>query len=232
MAELEKRIREYLGSLSFPPRHEEVLKDIKSVLATLTEAGVLALGDDKDLTGDSLEIRTKLLFQRLRFKVEKGRPGQEDLVVKPPSDGKIKEALVVEVKSSKQPNVTREDLRQLDDWVFELSGEEKARNEGLGGGFDPAAMMTRGLMSTRRRHPTPHKGILVFNGPVGMDFDSRREVCFNENDRQFIEKRNFCIAPLGVLVQYEKPFESDESVSLLLWERLHTTTGMLSRPTA
>jgi len=65
-----------------------------------------------------------------------------------------------------------------------------------------------------------------------MDVDGRPGICFSENEREFIEKRGFCIAPLGTLVQYERSFEGDESFSSILWERLHTTVGMLSEPTA
>jgi len=91
--------------------------------------------------------------------------------------------------------------------VFDLSGEEIARKEGLGGGIDPKAMMTHGLISSKRRHPNPHRGVMIFNGPVGVQFSDRSVVCFNENDREFIEKRNFCIVAFGNLVEYEKGFE-------------------------
>ncbi|MBI3802481.1 MAG: hypothetical protein HY282_01805 [Nitrospirae bacterium] len=229
MSELQEKIREYLDSLSFQLRHDEFLKNIKSILESLTEAGTLALGEDKDLGNSSLEIRARLLLKKLGFNVEKGRPGMEDFVVIALKENKFNEPLVVEVKSSRKPNIGREDLRQLDDWVFDLSGEEKARKEGLGGDIDPVALVTGGLTSSKRGHPTPHKGILIFNGPVGINFNSREECCFNENDREFIEKRNLCIAPIETLVQYESQYEIDQSVSAVLWERLHTTIGILSK---
>ncbi len=136
----------------------------------------------------------------------------------------------VEVKSSQKPHVSRDNLRQLDDRVFDLAGEVKARKEGLGGGLDPLALVTQGLASRKKRHPTPHKGVMIFNGPVGLDFSERRSICFDENDREFIEKRNFCIISLDVLIDYVKAFEKDEAIRFILWENIHKTAGMLNGP--
>ncbi len=169
-----------------------------------------------------------MLFEKLGFDVVKGRSSMEDFIIKPPSDTQINDPLVLEVKSSQKPHLSRDNLRQLDDWVFDLSGEEKARKEGLGGGVDPLAMVTQGLASRKKRHPTPHKGILIFNGPVGIDFSERSSICFDENDREFIEKRNFCIISLDVLVNYMKAFEKDEAIRLIFWESIHKTAGMLN----
>ncbi len=230
MSELEKRVKEYIESLGSPPRYDNLLKEVKLIFSDLAETGVLVLGEDKDLTGSTLEIRTSLLFRRFGFKVDKGRQNQEDFLIKYDFATENNEILAVEVKSSRQPNISRDDLRQLDDWVFDLSGEEKARKEGLGGGLDPASIITGGLISSRHRHPNPHKGVMIFNGPLGISFDNRDKTCFNENDREFIKKRNFCIVAFGTLIEYEKVFERDASIAQTLWKRLHTTVGMLQAP--
>ena len=72
---------------------------------------------------------------------------------------------------------------------------------------------------------------MIFNGLVGEDFSQRnRIIYFDENDREFIEKRNFCIISLEVLIAYEKAYEEDRQMGIVFWERIHQTTGMLSGP--
>ena len=173
MTNLKLVIENYVSSLPSLLRYDMMLKEIETILESLSETGALTLGHDKDLTGKALEIRIRLLFEKMGFDVVKGRSSMEDFIIKPPLDTQISDPLVLEVKSSQKPNLSRDNLRQLDDWVFDLSGEEKARKEGLGGGVDPLAMVTQGLASRKKRHPTPHKGVLIFNGPVGIDFSVR-----------------------------------------------------------
>jgi hypothetical protein len=231
MADLKAVIEGHVLSLPSPALYDDVLKKIVTILGSLSERGIIALGEDKNLTGKPLEIRTKLLFEKMDFDIYKGRPSLEDFIVRPPSGAQKSDPLVLEVKSSGKPHIRRDDLRQLDDWVFDLSGEEDARKEGLGGGPGKGlAMITHGLMSDKERHPTPHKGVMVFNGPVGMDFSKRDRDGFDENDREFIEKRNFCIISLSVLIGYVDAFQKGTTTGLVLWETIHKTTGMLNGP--
>jgi hypothetical protein len=169
-------------------------------LKLLQQSGDLSLGPDKDLTGMSLELRVLQLFNQINLNISEGRPGQEDFVVIPEPDDENKDNIVIEVKSARSPNPKIDDLRQLDDWVFDLSGEEEARKHGLGGGLDTTAMVTRGLMSSKKRHPTPHKGVLIFNGPVGTPFEERVSPILNPNQIDFVEKRNFCVVGLNNLI--------------------------------
>ncbi len=173
-----------------------VLKDLRK----LAESGRLVLGIDKDLTGESLEVRVFLLFQSMGLDIRHGRLGLEDFVVTPPQGAKTKNPLVIEVKSDRKPVVRRDDLRQLDDWVFDLSQEEFARKSGLGGGIDFLAMTTHGLRSRTHHHPTPHKGVLIFNAPVGMPFEQRTFDWLPTDELNFARKRNFCVMPIKHLL--------------------------------
>jgi hypothetical protein len=161
-----------------------------------------------------------------------GRDGMEDFVVQPSKEASPATPLVLEVKSSKKPHIARDDLRQLDDWVFELSGEERARKHGLGGGggFDPLSFVSWGLLSRQSKpvfHPTPHKGILIFNGPVGLPFSQRTTDCIGANDRDFVAKRNFCIIPFHTLLHYFAECAKNTAVKAHFWSELHSTAGIL-----
>jgi hypothetical protein len=231
MTDLKGVIESHVLSFASPPPYEDLLKEIVATLESLSEKGAIVLGHDKDLTGKALEIRTRLLFRGMSFDIHAGRSALEDFIIPPPPDTQRKDPVVLEVKSSRKPHIGRDDLRQLDDWVFDLSGEEEARKEGLGGGPGRGlAVVTHGLMSDKTRHPTPYKGIMVFNGPIGTDFSERRDNCFDENDREFIEKRNLCIIPLKVLIDYLATFQKDEGTRLVFWERIHKTAGTLGNP--
>ena len=104
----------------------------------------------------------------------------EDFVVKSPFDYEPSKPIVLEVKSSRKQHISRDQLRQLDDWVFELSGEQEARKYGLQGkgGIDTLAFVSHGMVTRESRpryHPTPHKGVFIFNGPVGTPFNKRNK---------------------------------------------------------
>jgi len=91
-------------------------------LHRLCDEGKVAPGEDPSLSGRPLEWRVQGILQTMRFCVRKGRECLEDLVVDPPPECAGSDPLVLEVKSSRKPCLARDDLRQLDDWVFDLSG--------------------------------------------------------------------------------------------------------------
>ena len=190
-------------------------------LKLLQQNGELELGLDKDLTGLSLELRVKQLFKDAGFNIKDGRKGQEDFVVTAKQDALYKDNLVIEVKSSRSTTPNLGDLRQLDDWVFDLSDEEKARKHGLGGGRSPISMATNGMINLSERHPAPHKGLLVFNGPIGTPFRERNSLILHPNQIEFVEKRNFCVISIDNLVAI---IEEDD-----VWSTLHTTIGEYQR---
>jgi hypothetical protein len=188
-------------------------------LRALQKNGDLVLESDECLSGFSLELRVQRLFEAAGFAISEGRPGMEDFVVGPNEEDGKKDNLVLEVKSSRSAQPSLDDLRQLDDWVFDLSGEETARKKGLGGGPDVLAMSTGGMLSRPKRHPTPHKGILIFNGPISIPFADRPPQLLHPNQLEFAMKRNFCIIGLDRLTELLK------SERQSVWETLHNTVG-------
>ncbi len=75
MTDLKAAIEDYISSLPSPPRFDTMLREIDTILESLSETGRITLGHDKDLTGKALEIRIRLLFETIGFDVGKGRPG-------------------------------------------------------------------------------------------------------------------------------------------------------------
>lgn len=192
---------------------------LREELKALQRSGKLKLGKDEELTGTSLELRVQQLFQDAGFNIQEGRPGKEDFVVAAIENDEVGDNLVVEVKSSRATQPDLDDLRQLDDWVFDLSGEEQARKHGLGGGVDVLAMVTKGMISRAKRHPAPHKGVFIFNGAVGTPFSERPTQILHPNQLEFAKKRNFCVIGLGNL------FELLDKGRNEAWTTLHETVG-------
>ena len=224
---LRKLLRDAIQRTDHPVMHE-VERALQRELRQLAADGLVEFGEDHTLTGLALECRVKQLFETMGFRIRTGRDGKEDCVVECPDGAEPATPLVVEVKSSRNPNLSRNDLRQLDDWVYDLSGEDVARKHGLGGGADMLSVGTHGMFTTLQRHPSPHKGVLVFNGPVGTPFDQRAAQCVAPNDQEFVNKRNFCVIPLSVLISYARRCSEDRSVIGELWQLVHTTGGIIA----
>lgn len=220
------------------PQLTEVDKATREQIWRLCEEGFINLGNEHALTSFGLECRVKQVFESMKFDVTPGRDGMEDLIVpvpdgfQPPS-GRPHRPLVLEVKSSRKLYISRDDLRQLDDWVFELSGEEKARKHGLGGGggIDYMAIVSHGMLTSGSRpafHPSPHKGVLVFNGPIGTPFSARTTRCLGPNEEEFAYRRDFCIIPFDTLLKYLEECQKDTSVNKEVWNQIQSTAGLLS----
>lgn len=188
-------------------------------LSLLQKQSRLSLGDDKDLSGLILEIRVQRLFESVEFDIRAGREGKEDFLIIARQNDTPNDNLVIEVKSGKNRPIELKDLRQLDDWVFDLSGEEKARKHGLGGGIDSLSMVTEGLRTRRKHHPTPHKGVMIFNGPICIPFPERSGPILHANQVEFARKRNFCVIGLEDLIALI------EQGREYLWTTLHSTVG-------
>lgn len=228
---LRKSLRSELERID-TPLFPEVTQTINTELEGLCTDGVIAFGNDYSLSGFALECRVKEIFRKMGFEVTSGRDGMEDFVVQSPDGTSPATPLALEVKSSRKPHIARDELRQLDDWVFELSGEGQARKHGLGGGGGPdhLAFVSWGLLSRQSKpvfHPTPHKGILIFNGPRGLPFSQRTTDCIGANDTDFVDKRNFCIIPFHILLHYFAEYVKNTAVKGLFWSKLHCTAGIL-----
>ena len=223
-----KAIKSELQKLD-SPNYLEVWAVFGKEIDSLSKVGIVSLGNDCHLTGEALEFRVRQILEKMGFEVEEGRPNLEDIVVKS-DDLEPNKPLVIEVKSSKSPSPKRENLRQLDDWVFDLSGEDMARKEGLGGGFDFKAMAFGGMLSERHSHPTPHKGVMLFNGPVGLSFEERPTQWLGHNEEEFSIKRNFCIISFKCLLNWLDAYKKDETVKNVFWKLIHATAGVLPMP--
>jgi len=215
------------------PFFGDIYRVFKTEVARLCEEGLVAFENDYTLSGFGLECRVKNLFKELNFEIQSGRDGFEDFIVKPPNGFEPSKPIVLEVKSSRRPNISRDQLRQLDDWVFELSGEQEARKHGLKGvgGIDPLAIVSSGMLTRKSKpqhHPTPHKGVFVFNGPIGEPFEKRKSKCLSPNDEDFVDKRDFCVIPFDVLIDWLAKCKKDPEIKHGFWNKVHTTSGLLS----
>lgn len=224
--EIKSLLRDYVAARPGEPL-EKLNSELRAVLAELAASGEIPLGQDKDLTGDSLEVRVALLLRSAGFETRHGRPGMEDLVVAAPTSSPLQRPLVIEVKSDRKPTIQRQDLRQLDDWVFDLSQEDVARKQGLGGGIDALALTTNGLLTAKKFHPTPHKGVLVFNGPIGTPFEQRLSPPLNEDLLAFAVKRGFCVIPLARLINDVASVGTNATRRLQIWKTWQDTDGLL-----
>ena len=128
---------------------QRITEAFSSVVEDLVCGGIISPGPDERLRGQYLETRTAQLFRQMGFVVERGPRGAYDARIPPPTDSEPSRPCVVEVKSSSRPGPTRRDLRQLDDWVFEMSGEQEARKHGLGGKASMQAIGTCGWFPPR-----------------------------------------------------------------------------------
>jgi hypothetical protein len=211
------------------PIFDEIQNEIREQLKKLYIEGKIKLCDDFSLQHAGLEFRVEKLLQNMGLDVSPGRDANlEDFIISPCNYFSIQSPLVVEVKSGKDQYVHRKHLRQLDDWVFELSGEDKARRGDITLNECSRAEWCMGepvLTPKPYEHPTPHKGVLIYNGPIGVKFSDRNDNCINPNDELFVNKRFFCIIPFHLLVSYANEHVDPET----FWEKVHHTSGLLNQ---
>ncbi|MBW7865747.1 MAG: hypothetical protein GX580_17400 [Candidatus Hydrogenedens sp.] len=226
---LKKAIRDAVAALE-RPLLSDIEKTINGELEQLCDEGHISLGEDYCLTGNALEWRIRLLVDEAGFVINRGRDGKEDFVIHPPEKCIPPKPIVLEVKSARKDQLGQDELRQLDDWVFDLSGEENARKHGLGGGGDTIAWLSQGIMTKRHYHPSPHKGVIVFNGPVGVPFAQRTGSCLSELGLEFAKKRSFCVIPFPVLIEHITCIRKNKDEMINFWRSMHETEGLLKIP--
>lgn len=219
-------IRE-LVALQPDSTYSEIVEAVIRELDALAAQGLVGFGDDHALGGTPLESRVSRLFREAGFVVERGRPFLEDLVVRPADGLRPAVPLVAEIKSSSRASPSRGDLRQLDDWVFDLSGEEGARKRGL---TNYASYFLRLGFPTPAFHPSPHKGVLVFNGPLGTEFEKRSTEWLGANEKEFAARRNFCVISLPLLLNWHSFCRSSQDGSAQFWRTIHESSGLLPSP--
>jgi hypothetical protein len=97
----------------------------------------------------------------------------------------------------------------------------------LGGIDDFLALATHGVFTSKYFHPTPHKGVMIFNGPIGQSFENRQKDWLGTNEKAFAQKRDFCIISLECLISWYNSYQKDNSISSDFWKAIHSTAGIL-----
>jgi len=220
---MKELLLDYIDNNSGSNSYEELLKIFKNNLTELLKNNTIHFKDDFRLGGELLEIRVKLLFEDIGYDIFNGREKLEDFVIKPKDNSIPQKPLVIEVKSGKSPSIGRSDLRQLDDWVFDLSGEEKARKEGL----KSAPSLIFGVSGSNTHHPTPHKGLIIYNGSINTAFNNRDKHRIGGNEIEFAEKRDFCIMTFESLINAVTKVNTQQVSSEDFWKDIHNTRGEL-----
>jgi len=223
----EDDLRAALNALTATHSYQDILDLADRILDELAESGALALGPDHRLGGRGLETRVRLLFAQLGWSGSKPSTIDADFVVTVPSGFQPDRPLVIEVKSGKGVAPDRNNLRQLDDWVFELSGEDAARKRNIVAAPAPS----RGQLSpvAARVHPNPHKGVFIYNGPLGTEFTQRPSTWLGPNEIAFAGKRNFCVLRLETLIAWVLVCVTDEK-RREFWKAIQDTAGILRDP--
>lgn len=230
--DLEKVFDSQIGSSD-----EVFLEDLKlwfdKKLESLVNKGKLRFKDDRYLGGLALEIRVRNSFSDIGFNVTQVNKIDCDGLLVPNNDFEIKNPIVFEIKSGKSLAPSRTELRQLDDYIFELSGEEKARKEGLGKEgihYDPLAnLFGHNLVKGKKYfHPTPQKGCMIFNNVEGTHFlePSIFELGFNE--LEFVKKRNICVMTFRTLLYLTSKVKHNELSLTEFWNMIQKTEGVLN----
>ena len=199
-------------------------------MENLVNDGKIFYRNDEYLGGKALEIKVRYILKQMGFKITFDKNVDSDGIITPNDIFKIKKPIVIEIKSGKTNSPTRTELRQLDDYIFELSGEEKARKEGLGNSglkYNPLQnLYGQGFEKQKKHfHPTPHKGLMIFNNTAGTLFNDNFHFELGFNEREFSNKRDICVLSYKELLDYSKLVLDDKMMLEDLWKLIHETVG-------
>lgn len=208
--------------------HDDLERHFRCAVDRLISKGIVHLGPDHNLGGNGLTVRSRLILERMGFSVKAGREDLEDLIVDVPKFAAPSIPLVLEVKSGKAPSPTREQLRQLDYWVFEVSGESNIRRRGI-----PTPKRRNmsyewiGAIQPPLIHPSPHKGIFIYNGPLAVTFDKRSRPMLSPNEAQFACMRSFCVISFPCLLSWETACAKSSAIAKEFWTEVQNCMGEL-----
>jgi|GEM_PF-4535385 len=203
LEDLKAKLRQVI--IQLPPNvqdYQTLLDTCEQELKALTRDGSIRFGPDYTLANQALEVRVENIFASLGFYIQRGRKGYEDFSVRATSayaDRSALTPLVIEVKSSvKSSSPSRDDLRQLDDWVFDVSGEEHQRK-----GRQRWVTIENSQTGEKRSipwlgPPTRHKGVFIFNGPTMTKFDDRPAKWLGANEEELPSPVTSALFPLAV----------------------------------
>ncbi len=199
-------------------------------MESLVNDGKIFYRNDEYLGGKALEIKVRHILKQMGFKITFDKNVDSDGIITPNDIFKIKKPIVIEIKSGKTNSPTRTELRQLDDYIFELSGEEKARKEGLGNSglkYNPQHnLYGQGFEKQKKLfHPTPHKGLMIFNNTAGTLFNDNFHFELGFNEREFSNKRDICVLSYKELLDYSKLVLDNKMMLEDFWKLIHETVG-------
>jgi hypothetical protein len=213
---------------------EELKSWFDKKLEQLVNTGKIQFKDERFLGGIALEVRVRYIFNTIGLNVEFDKSIDSDGIIQPNESVEIKKPIVLEIKSSKSNGPTRTELRQLDDYIFEVSGEEIARKEGLGRGgiyFDPlAGILGSGLTKGKKYfHPSPHKGLIIFNNTEGNHFKNSFTIDLGGNEIEFVKKRDICVLSFKDFLEITNQIKDKKMTLNQFWTLIHETTGLLKQ---
>jgi len=131
--------------------------------------------------------------------------------------------MVLEIKSSRKWGSLK-DLRQLDDWVYQVSGEEELRK---GNAIDFEAIASGGTLSISGRVAgRRHKGVLVFN-PIGRPLSKALAPDWETGHVQFAENRAMCMMTFQQLVYLVSCVARGEADAEWMLKAIDSTQGAL-----
>lgn len=226
---IRKELEDFTANIS-TNRYNSLFKQFKKLLEKMALNGMVELGDDYKLKEDLLEIKVKILFEYAGMEVIDGRTNMEDFVIEPPKNSGFYIPLVIEVKSRGKPTPEMDHLRQLDDWVFDLSLEKEIRKSGLIKWNKPRSGISGGAIGASQPaaiHPKRYKGVFVFNGPTGKPFKERSRDWLSAEQKQFVKNRSFCMISLESLIRWAEACHGDDGSLNLFWQRIYETNGIL-----
>ena len=211
--------------------YNSLLKQFKKFIEIMAINGVVELGDDFKLKDDLLEIRVGLLFKYAGMEVIDVRyKKKQDFIIEPLKESGFYIPLVIEVKSSGKAWPKLDDLRQLDDWVFDLSGEKGIRKHGYKLWNKPRSKISGraiGAVQPPLIHPERYKGVFVFNGPTNQPFKERSRDWVVAEQKQFVKDRGFCMISLESLIRWAEACHGDDGHLKLFWQKIYETNGIL-----
>ncbi len=71
---------------------------------------------------------------------------------------------------------------------------------------------------------------MVYNGPIGVEFDSRPGSRVHANELGFADRRDFCLISLSTLLKWNRHALNSEDRTKEFCEAIHTNSGVLADP--
>jgi len=209
---------------------EELESWFEKKMEILVNDGKIFYRNEEFLGGNALEIKVRHILKQIGFKITYEKNIDCDGIIRHNDDFKLKKPVVLEIKSGKSNSPSRTQLRQLDDYIFELSGEEKARKEGLGETglkFDPLHnIYGHGLVKQKKLyHPSPHKGLMIYNNTEGTFFKDNFLFELGYNEKEFSIKRDICVLSYKEFLDFSTLIMKNEMQLEDLWNLIHKTSG-------